>query len=74
MSQIDAAADMIAQSKKLVVFTGAGLSTESGISDFRSPGGVWSRFDPSEFTFQKFLSSEEILGIFHIIMGGNGEG
>jgi len=59
MSQIDAAADMIAQSKKLVVFTGAGMSTESGISDFRSPGGVWSRFDPSELSFQKFLSSEE---------------
>jgi NAD-dependent deacetylase len=59
VSQIEAAANMIAQSKKLVVFTGAGLSTESGISDFRSPGGVWSRFDPSEFTFQKFLSSEE---------------
>ena len=46
MSQIDAAADLIIQSNKLVVFTGAGLSTESGISDFRSPGGVWSRFDP----------------------------
>ena len=59
MNHIDTAANMIAQSKKLVVFTGAGLSTESGISDFRSPGGVWSRFDPSEFTFQKFLSSEE---------------
>jgi NAD-dependent deacetylase len=59
LSQIDAAADMIAQSKKLVVFTGAGLSTESGISDFRSPGGVWSRFDPSELTFQNFLASEE---------------
>jgi NAD-dependent deacetylase len=59
VSQIDAAADMIIESKKLVVFTGAGLSTESGISDFRSPGGIWSRFDPSEFTFQRFLSSEE---------------
>ena len=59
MSQIDTAADMITQSKKLVVFTGAGMSTESGISDFRSPGGVWSRFDPSELSFQKFLSSEE---------------
>jgi len=59
VSQIDTAADMILESKKLVVFTGAGLSTESGISDFRSPGGVWSRFDPSELSFQKFLSSEE---------------
>lgn len=62
MSQIDAAADMILKSKKLVVFTGAGMSTESGISDFRSPGGVWSRFDPNELTFQKFLSSEENRG------------
>ena len=59
MSQIDAAADFILKSKKLVVFTGAGMSTESGISDFRSPGGVWSRFDQNELTFQKFLSSEE---------------
>ena len=59
MSQIDAAADLIIQSNKLVVFTGAGLSTESGISDFRSPGGVWSRFDPDELTFQRFLASEE---------------
>jgi NAD-dependent deacetylase len=59
MNQIDAAADMIINSKKLVVFTGAGMSTESGVSDFRSPGGVWSRFDPDELTFQKFLASEE---------------
>jgi len=59
MDQIDSASEMVVQSKKLVVFTGAGMSTESGISDFRSPGGVWSRFDPNEFTFQKFLSSEE---------------
>jgi NAD-dependent deacetylase len=58
LSQIDAAANMIVQSKRLVVFTGAGMSTESGISDFRSPRGVWSRFDPNELTFQKFLASE----------------
>lgn len=59
VNEIDAAADMIINSKRLVVFTGAGLSTESGISDFRSPGGVWSRFDPNELTFQKFLASEQ---------------
>ena len=58
MNQIDAISDIVAQSKKIVVFTGAGISTESGISDFRSPGGIWDRYDPDEFTYQKFLSSE----------------
>ncbi len=59
MDKIEAVADMIPQSKKIVVFTGAGISTESGISDFRSPGGIWEKFDPNEFTYQKFLSSPE---------------
>ncbi len=46
-------------SKNMVVFTGAGISTESGIPDFRSPGGIWERFDPEEMTYQKFLSSSK---------------
>ncbi len=58
MDNIAAVVDMVVKSKKLVVFTGAGVSTESGIPDFRSPGGVWDRFDPNEYTFQKFLESE----------------
>ncbi len=49
--------DLIASSKSIVAFTGAGVSTESGISDFRSPGGIWDRFNPAQFTYQKFLSS-----------------
>jgi NAD-dependent deacetylase len=43
-------------SSDIVVFTGAGISTESGIPDFRSPGGLWSRYKP--VTFQEYLSSE----------------
>ncbi len=57
-NKIDAVASMVIESKRIVVFTGAGISTESGIPDFRSPGGIWARFDPDEFTYQKFLSSE----------------
>ena len=58
MDAIDAVSDMVLQSKKIVVFTGAGHSTESGISDFRSPGGIWEKFDPNDLNYQNFLGSE----------------
>jgi len=57
--KIGIVADLIVESRRVVVFTGAGVSTESGIPDFRSPGGIWDRFDPDEFTIQRFLSSAE---------------
>ncbi|MGA2330752.1 MAG: Sir2 family NAD-dependent protein deacetylase [Syntrophales bacterium] len=57
--EIIQAADLIVHTRNVVVFTGAGVSTESGIPDFRSPGGIWTRFDPEDFTIQKFLSSPE---------------
>lgn len=47
-------ARLIARAERAVVFTGAGISTESGIPDFRSPGGVWSRMKP--IYFQDFVS------------------
>jgi NAD-dependent deacetylase len=50
-------ARMITDARRVVVFTGAGISTESGIPDFRSPGGVWSRMKPIQF--QDFVASEE---------------
>ena len=36
----------IDEAKNIIIFTGAGISTESGIPDFRSPGGLWSRMKP----------------------------
>ncbi len=57
--EIELLANLILQANKIVVFTGAGVSTESGIPDFRSPGGIWSRYDPDGFTIQRFLSSLE---------------
>ena len=45
MEEIERLAKLIIESKKTVVFTGAGISTESGIPDFRGPGGIWSRYE-----------------------------
>jgi len=56
MSSRDRLAQLIADSRRAVAFTGAGISTESGIPDFRSPGGVWSRMKP--ITFDEFVGSE----------------
>lgn len=56
--QIERLVDLVAGARRVVAFTGAGVSTESGIPDFRSPGGVWDRFDPNEFTYQNFVATE----------------
>ena len=49
---------LIENSSNIVVFTGAGISTESGIPDFRSPTGIWKKYQPIEFS--DFLSSETV--------------
>jgi len=55
--KINKVAQMIDKAGRIVIFTGAGVSTESGIPDFRSPGGLWSKFDPDDFTIDKFMNS-----------------
>ena len=57
MSDADALARMIDKANRVVVFTGAGISTESGIPDFRSPGGVWSKMTP--IYYQDFVDSRD---------------
>ncbi len=47
--QFDRAASLLQNAGKVIALTGAGVSTESGIPDFRSKGGLWSRFDPTEY-------------------------
>ncbi|MEX2392962.1 MAG: NAD-dependent protein deacylase [Actinomycetota bacterium] len=59
MDQIDRLAEWLASSTTGVVFTGAGISTESGIPDFRGPDGFWKRNDVQKFTFQNYVADEE---------------
>jgi NAD-dependent deacetylase len=50
------AAALLARAARIVVFSGAGVSTDSGIPDFRSPGGLWTRYDPRQLGFRRYLS------------------
>src|SRR5687767_514979 len=54
---VAALAELIAESRRIVAFTGAGISTESGIPDFRSPGGIWDRYAPIQYA--AFLAEPE---------------
>jgi NAD-dependent SIR2 family protein deacetylase len=58
VSDVTLLAGFIAASERLAVLTGAGCSTESGIPDYRSPGGAWSRHKP--IYFNSFVSSDEV--------------
>ena len=56
-SEIKALRDLLSKSNRVVIFTGAGISTESGIPDFRGPQGLWKTVSPIDFS--DFISSEE---------------
>ncbi len=55
---VDRLGDMIAEAKVIVPFTGAGISTECGIPDFRSPGGIWTKMRPIDFS--DFIASQDM--------------
>ena len=56
-SGVEQLGDMIAEASAIVPFTGAGISTECGIPDFRSPGGLWTRNRP--IPFDEFIASQD---------------
>ncbi len=60
------AAQIIKDSNYIVVFSGAGISTESGIDDFRSPGGLWEQYDPNIYaSYQYFLQDPSLFWKMH---------
>jgi NAD-dependent deacetylase len=54
------AASVLAGATKIMVFTGAGISTESGIPDFRGPNGLWTKVDPEDFTIERYLTDRDV--------------
>jgi NAD-dependent deacetylase len=58
--EVEAAAAALRNAHQILVFTGAGISTESGIPDFRGPDGLWNRVDPDDFHIDRYLVSRDL--------------
>lgn len=67
------AAKLLLSASNAVALTGAGISTESGIPDFRSPGGLWTKVDPGEFSIDRFLQNPERFWRLHLELKVSGE-
>jgi len=74
----DAVAAEIASAAHVVALTGAGVSTASGIPDFRSEGGIWDQYDPAEFHYSRFRADpagfwEKRLDLYETLFDGSVE-
>jgi NAD-dependent deacetylase len=59
VSEVARAAEVLFDRERILVFTGGGISTESGIPDFRGPDGLWTRLDPNDFTYARYVGDAE---------------
>lgn len=57
---LDTAIAFLRPARHILVFTGAGISTESGIPDFRGPDGLWNKVDPDDFHIDRYLANPEL--------------
>ncbi len=60
MNDIDHAIEILREGDQILVFTGAGISTESGIPDFRGPDGLWTKVDPDDFHIDRFRVNRDL--------------
>jgi NAD-dependent deacetylase len=60
VTDLRTAIDVLRPAEQILVFTGAGISTESGIPDFRGPDGLWTKVDPDDFHIDRFRASSDL--------------
>lgn len=60
MADIERAAEVLHDAEQIMVYSGAGLSTESGIPDFRGPEGLWTKVDPDDFTIDRYVINRDL--------------
>ncbi|MEX2655788.1 MAG: Sir2 family NAD-dependent protein deacetylase [Acidimicrobiia bacterium] len=60
MEELGSAIDVLRRADRILAYTGAGCSTESGIPDFRGPDGLWTKVDPDDFSISRYLSSRDV--------------